>query len=47
MPVMTTHSVVMGSGSHTILGGIAELWQAGSWELAIIVFVASIVVPLL
>jgi paraquat-inducible protein A len=47
MPVMSTNSVVMGSGSHTILGGIAELWNAGSWELAVIVFVASIVVPLL
>jgi len=47
MPVMSTSSVVMGSGTHTLLGGIVELWHVGSWELAIIVFVASIVVPLL
>lgn len=46
LPVMSTQSVI-GSGDHTILGGIAELWEAGSWELAVIVFVASIAVPLL
>lgn len=47
LPVMSTNSLVMGGGRHTLLGGIAELWDAGSWELALIVFVASIVVPLL
>lgn len=47
MPVMSTNSVVMGSGTHTIMGGIVELWEAGSWELAVIVFVASIVVPVM
>lgn len=31
---------------HTILGGVVELWNLGSWDLALIVFVASIVVPL-
>ena len=47
MPVMSTSSLVLGSGTHTLLGGIMELWHAGSWELAAIVFIASIVVPLL
>ncbi|MFN0185307.1 MAG: paraquat-inducible protein A [Aquabacterium sp.] len=46
LPVMTTQSV-LGQGSHTLVGGIHELWVAGSWELAVIVFVASIAVPLL
>ena len=46
LPVMSTASVV-GRGSHTIVGGIIELWESGSRELAIIVFVASIAVPLL
>jgi paraquat-inducible protein A len=45
MPVMTTTSV-LGRGSHTIGGGIVELWSTGSHELALIVFIASIVVPL-
>ena len=30
---------------HTLLGGIHELWTDGSWALAAIVFIASIVVP--
>ena len=29
------------------LGGIAELWHDGAWGLALIVFIASIAVPLL
>ncbi len=31
----------------TILSGVVRLWRGGSYDLAIIVFVASIVVPLL
>lgn len=46
LPVMGTASVLMGQSQHTLLGGIAELWVSGSWELALIVFVASIVVPI-
>ena len=30
----------------TILSGIAYLWSEGSWSLAMLVFVASIVIPL-
>jgi paraquat-inducible protein A len=33
--------------SDTILSGVKFLWQAGSWGLAVIVFAASILVPLL
>src|SRR3546814_563507 len=33
-------------GAHTILGGVVELWRMGSWDLALIVFVASVVVPI-
>ncbi len=46
LPIMTTTSV-LGTGRHTILGGIGELWHVGSWALAIIVFIASIAVPIL
>jgi paraquat-inducible protein A len=46
LPVMGTASV-LGHEQHTILGGIAELWESGSWELAAIVFIASIAVPIL
>ena len=47
LPVMATASVLKGDRSHTILGGIVELWHVGSWALAVIVFVASIAVPLM
>lgn len=35
------------TNSYTILGGIAELAQAGLWPLALLVFFASITIPLL
>jgi paraquat-inducible protein A len=43
---MSTNSV-FGDANHTILGGIEELRVGGDWSLALIVFIASIVVPLL
>jgi len=46
LPIMSTNSV-FGNATHTILGGIEELRAAGDWSLALIVFIASIVVPLL
>ncbi|HEU0198496.1 MAG TPA: paraquat-inducible protein A [Nevskiaceae bacterium] len=45
LPVMQTQTLVL-SSSNTLLGGIAELWNGGAWDLALIVFVASIAVPL-
>lgn len=47
LPVMSTSSLLTGRSAHTLLGGIVELWDTGSWELALIVFVASIAVPVL
>lgn len=31
----------------TIVSGVIELWQSGAWDLAVIVFTASVVVPIL
>lgn len=45
LPVMHI-STLLGDSDHTILGGVVELWQGGSWDIALIVFVASVVVPL-
>ncbi|NGR08839.1 paraquat-inducible membrane protein A [bacterium SGD-2] len=45
LPMMEIRST-MGASAHTILGGVIELWQLGSWDLAVIVFVASVVVPI-
>jgi paraquat-inducible protein A len=45
LPVLQSSSL-SGEESHTILGGIVELWLDGSQLLALLVFFASIVVPL-
>ena len=44
LPVMESGSLFE-SQSDTILSGIVYLWKTGSWLLAVIVFVASIVIP--
>jgi paraquat-inducible protein A len=45
LPIMKVSS--LGSDSaHTILGGVIELWHMGSWDIALVVFIASVVVPL-
>ncbi|WP_028081858.1 paraquat-inducible protein A [Solimonas soli] len=46
LPIMQTSTLVYDE-NNTILGGVRVLWVGGSWDLAIIVFVASICVPLL
>jgi len=39
-------SSLSGTRQDTILSGIVTLWDSGSWGIAIIVFIASITVPL-
>jgi len=45
LPVMVTKTV---GGTHpdTILGGVVRLYETGSWPLAVIVLVASVMIPL-
>lgn len=45
LPVMETASL-FGGQQDTIMSGVVYLWVTGSWPLAVLVFVASIVVPL-
>ena len=45
MPIMETRSL-FGVQDDTILSGVVFLWISGSWPLALLVFIASIVVPL-
>ncbi|NLC35510.1 MAG: paraquat-inducible membrane protein A [Alcaligenaceae bacterium] len=45
LPMMEIRSM-LGTSKHTILGGVVELWRLGSWDLAVIVFAASVVVPI-
>ncbi len=44
LPIMKI--TTLGSPSaHTIVGGVIELWQMGSWDIAVVVFIASVLVP--
>ncbi|WP_051516497.1 paraquat-inducible protein A [Herbaspirillum sp. RV1423] len=45
MPVMTT-TTLLDEQKDTIMSGIIYFWVSGSWELAVVVFVASFMVPL-
>jgi len=45
LPIMETGSL-FGSQRDTILSGVIYLWSSGSWPLALLVFFASVVVPL-
>ncbi|WP_158969656.1 paraquat-inducible protein A [Paraglaciecola sp. L3A3] len=45
LPIMYTN-VLGDSQSSTILGGVVILWQMGSYPIAIIIFFASVMVPL-
>lgn len=46
LPVMYTSSL-FGAAKDTIMSGVVYLWTSGSWGLALIVFIASIAVPML
>ena len=45
LPVLTT-TTVASTGSDTIMGGVVYLYQSGSWPLALIVLIASVMIPL-
>jgi paraquat-inducible protein A len=44
LPVMHT-SGLFGDTDSTILGGILEFWRAGDWDIALLIFAASVAVP--
>ncbi|WP_176728142.1 paraquat-inducible protein A, partial [Burkholderia ubonensis] len=46
LPIMRTSSLV-GAQQDTIMSGVVYFWTSGEWPLAVVVFVASILVPML
>ena len=44
LPVMYTSRFGTG-GDSTILAGVIEFWHAGAWDIALIIFIASVAVP--
>lgn len=45
MPIMYTNLLGQKTGN-TILGGVIALWQQGSYPIALIIFIASVLVPI-
>lgn len=45
-PMLRTATVVTGPMENTIVGGVVELIHAGEWAIALIVFTASVLVPI-
>lgn len=43
-PVMYT-KMLGNEADSTILGGIMEFWESGSWDIALLIFLASVAVP--
>lgn len=44
LPVMNTN--LLGSGADsTIMSGVLDFWRHGAWDIALIIFIASIAVP--
>ena len=44
LPVMHT-SGLLGEEDSTIVGGILEFWRSGDWDIALLIFIASVAVP--
>src|SRR6266850_2064033 len=44
VPVMRTRMPGGGDDS-TILSGVVEFWRAGAWDIALLIFIASVAVP--
>lgn len=44
LPIMRTRAIQHDSTT-TILGSVVDLWQGGAWDIALIIFIASVGVP--
>jgi paraquat-inducible protein A len=44
LPILRTKALQHDSTT-TILGSVVDLWKAGAWDIATIIFIASVVVP--
>jgi paraquat-inducible protein A len=44
LPVMYTRTFGIGSDS-TIMSGVVDFWNSGAWDIALIIFIASVAVP--
>jgi paraquat-inducible protein A len=47
LPVLRVESSVKGSQRSTILSGVIQFWQEGDYPVALIIFTASVLIPIL
>jgi paraquat-inducible protein A len=47
LPVLRVESTLKGAQQNTILGGVVQFWQNGDYLVALIIFVASVMIPIL
>jgi paraquat-inducible protein A len=47
LPVLQVESAMQGTRQSTIVGGIVQFWQAGDYPVALIIFIASVMIPIL
>ena len=47
LPVLDVESSVKGSQKSTIISGVIQFWQDGDYPVAIIIFTASVLIPIL
>jgi len=44
LPIMSASSF-QGGGPSTVLSGVVQLWEGGAYDIAIVIFIASVAVP--
>jgi paraquat-inducible protein A len=47
LPVLHVESTLKGAQQNTILGGVVQFWQNGDYLVALIIFIASVMIPIL
>ncbi len=47
LPVLRVESTLKGTQQNTILSGVLQFWQDGDYPIALIIFVASVMIPIL
>jgi paraquat-inducible protein A len=47
LPVLRVESTLKGTQQNTILGGVVQFWQNGDYLVALIIFCASVMIPIL
>jgi paraquat-inducible protein A len=47
LPIMTVESLSEGSETNTIVGGVILFWNTGAYPVAVIIFIASVAIPIL